>query len=178
MKRSLLLWMAALAGCAVDDQTTDDLPCLDCSWSAPYTIDGKTVEEFRCAGVGWTRNPQDCSGCGDDPATAENEAGRCLDENNDRIPDIWGLIPGLATIRCPGVFTYTTVREDGYYYPSGNQTIPAFWARRPRSGDRRRATGHAAGECRVHVRLERRRAGQGRPAGGLASRQRRVPYCP
>lgn len=83
-------------------------------------LDGRTLEEFECLGGGFISEPYTCAGCPDDPATAFDESNRCLDENNDRVPDHFQLIAGIAMIRCPGL-VYVTVAGDGYYYPSGNQ---------------------------------------------------------
>jgi hypothetical protein len=91
---------------------------------------GTTLEQFACAchgacpaGGEWAVDPENCSACGEDPATTITEAGRCLDVNNDRVPDISTLQAGVATITCDNAAfgTYTTKLGDGYYYPSGNQ---------------------------------------------------------
>jgi hypothetical protein len=92
---------------------------------------GTTLEQFACAchgacpaGMDWAIDPENCSACGDDPATTISEAGQCLDVNHDRVPDISTLQAGVATITCgtvAGWNPYTTKLGDGYYYPSGNQ---------------------------------------------------------
>jgi len=100
--------------------------------------DGKKLEQFACAchgncpaGGEWSIDPNNCSACGEDDSTTIGEAGRCLDLNNDRIPDLSTLQGGVATITCAGVPSfgtggvYLTQQGDGYYYPSGNGFPPS-----------------------------------------------------
>lgn len=92
---------------------------------------GTTLEQFACAchggcpsGMEWAIDPENCSVCGEDSSTPITEAGKCLDVNNDHVPDISTLQAGVATITCGSLATfppYTTKLGDGYYYPSGNQ---------------------------------------------------------
>jgi hypothetical protein len=101
-------------------------------------LDAHTFEVFACAchghctrGAEWIVDPHDCSACGEDEATASREAGRCLDQNRDRIPDLATLQDGVATLTCAEVpsfgsaGTYRTRVGDGYNAPSGNQLVSA-----------------------------------------------------
>jgi hypothetical protein len=81
-------------------------------------LDGETVEQFACAeGGGWSRDPETCAEC---------PGKRCLDRDGDRIPDVVGLIDGIATFDC-GAFRYVTGPDDGMYYPAGNQLRTTQW---------------------------------------------------
>jgi len=88
-----------------------------------------TLEQFVCecgsgcpAGKEYSLDPNNCANCGNDPATLTvDETGRCLDLNDDTLPDLTTLLPGIATIVCGAALTYTTGIGDGFYYPSGNQ---------------------------------------------------------
>lgn len=113
-------------------------------------LDGKTLEQFACACFGsedpgegatpeacgaggneWAVDPTNCQACSDNPDTSIDESGRCLDANNDRIPDLATMQAGIAVIDCgvtdfptPGAGgSYTTQQGDGFYYPSGNQLV-------------------------------------------------------
>lgn len=100
-------------------------------------LDGKTLEQFACAcqgvdlkgkcppGADYSLDPNDCSVCGDNAATSLDESGRCLDSDDSGTPDVSRLLPGVATIDCPGT-TYTNRANalgEGYYYPSGSQFV-------------------------------------------------------
>jgi hypothetical protein len=115
-------------------------------------LDGTTLEEFACAGGGFTTEVP-CAACADDRATPEDESGRCRDENDDRVPDLVRLQDGVAAIRCPR-FLYITAQGDGYYYPSGNQ-LEAFGGGLERIGPaiviEPRVTLPANASCTLHV---------------------------
>lgn len=82
---------------------------------------GDTIEEYACAGGGFVPlGRKVCADCRDDPSTLDDEAGRCVDLNGDRIPDNGRIVGDVATIRC-GSFLYTTLSGDGAYEPWGNQ---------------------------------------------------------
>jgi hypothetical protein len=122
-------------------------------------LDGRTLEQVACAcqqgesgdpdparcdGPAWSIDPFDCSGCGGDAP----RRGRCLDVNNDLIPDLAAFQPGVATIRCgagvvpgaaavpscaagwtgggSGTCVRTTTEYDGFYNPSGNPFAMGF----------------------------------------------------
>jgi hypothetical protein len=91
-------------------------------------LDGRTIEQFLCScgagcpeGQKYSIDPYNCSSCGDNPTTPEDETGRCLDNDDDTLADFAALQPGIATITCGAALTYTTGINDGFYYPSGNQ---------------------------------------------------------
>lgn len=91
-------------------------------------LNPETVEQFVCAcgagcpaGKDFSLKP-DCGVCGDDPATMTfDETGKCVDLNDDGLPDLTTLLPGVASVTCGTLLTYATDIGDGYYYPSGFQ---------------------------------------------------------
>ena len=92
----------------------------------PRRVSAESVERVTCmcfesCGTGAASVAHGgCAACGDDPATGFDESGRCLDVNNDRIPDRVELQPRVARIVCAGVprfgdgGTYESAGGEGY----------------------------------------------------------------
>jgi hypothetical protein len=83
------------------------------------------LDEASCVGTAWTDDPFNCGGCGA-AASDTSSQGKCLDTDNNGLPDISSLKPGLATITCGSLITGAAGslgQGQGYYYPSGNQLL-------------------------------------------------------
>jgi hypothetical protein len=111
----------------------------------PETCGIDHLDVSRCDGNAWVKDLDACGSCPNSKGDTMN-GGTCLDLDQNGLPDVSSLVPGIATVTCgagvrdgavaldrcpestgwtagpsPGSCQYTTVEGDGVYEPSGNQ---------------------------------------------------------